>query len=107
MEFRCRLGTPGGEIVEGIYVADSEDRLRRELEEKIWHRQSRNGHEAEDLPEGMKLAEISKLAAQKAEARAIQRVLERTRWNKKAAALELGVSYKSLLNKVRDYRLDN
>ena len=34
MEFRCRLGTPGGEIVEGIYVAESEDRLRRELEEK-------------------------------------------------------------------------
>src|SRR5688572_22216604 len=34
MEFRCRLGTPGGEIVEGVYVADSEDRLRRELEDK-------------------------------------------------------------------------
>jgi len=34
MEFRCRLATPGGEIVEGTYVADSEARLRRELEEK-------------------------------------------------------------------------
>jgi len=34
MEFRCRLGTPGGEIIEGVYVADSEDRLRREFEEK-------------------------------------------------------------------------
>jgi type IV pilus assembly protein PilC len=34
MEFRCRLGTPGGEIIEGIYAADSEDRLRREFEEK-------------------------------------------------------------------------
>jgi type IV pilus assembly protein PilC len=34
MEFRCRLGTPGGEIIEGIYVADSESRLRSELEEK-------------------------------------------------------------------------
>ena len=34
MEFRCRLGTPGGEIVEAIYVADDEARLRRELEEK-------------------------------------------------------------------------
>ena len=34
MEFRCRLGTPGGEILEGIYVADNEDRLRRDLEEK-------------------------------------------------------------------------
>jgi len=34
MEFRCRLGTPGGEIIEGVYVADSELRLRHELEEK-------------------------------------------------------------------------
>ena len=34
MEFRCRLGTPGGEIIEGVYVADSEARLRREFEDK-------------------------------------------------------------------------
>src|SRR5512144_1120762 len=34
MEFRCRLGTPGGEIIEGVYVSDSEARLRREVEDK-------------------------------------------------------------------------
>jgi len=34
MEFRCRLGTPSGEIVEGVYVAEDEARLRREFEEK-------------------------------------------------------------------------
>jgi type IV pilus assembly protein PilC len=34
MEFRCRLGTPGGEIIEGVYIADSEARLRREFDEK-------------------------------------------------------------------------
>ncbi|HEX2445596.1 MAG TPA: type II secretion system F family protein [Vicinamibacterales bacterium] len=34
MEYRCRLGTPAGEVIEGVYVADSEARLRRELEEK-------------------------------------------------------------------------
>ena len=34
MEFRCRLGTPNGEIVEGVYVAEDEARLRREFEEK-------------------------------------------------------------------------
>jgi len=34
MEFRCRLGTPTGEVVEGIYIADTESRLRRDLEEK-------------------------------------------------------------------------
>ncbi len=34
MEFRCRLGTPDGEVIEGIYVAENEARLRHELEEK-------------------------------------------------------------------------
>jgi type IV pilus assembly protein PilC len=34
MEFRCRLGTAGGEIIEGVYVAESEARLRNDLEEK-------------------------------------------------------------------------
>src|SRR5688572_11306430 len=34
MEFRCRLGTPGGEVFEGVYVAENEARLRREFEEK-------------------------------------------------------------------------
>jgi len=34
MEFRCRVATAGGEIVEGVYVADSEAHLRRELEDK-------------------------------------------------------------------------
>src|SRR3954452_15946538 len=34
MEYRCRLGTPGGDIIEGVYVAESEARLRREFEEK-------------------------------------------------------------------------
>ena len=34
MEFRCRLGTPGGEIIEGIYAADTEALLRQEFEEK-------------------------------------------------------------------------
>ena len=34
MEFRCRLASPNGEIVEGVYIADNEARLRHELEEK-------------------------------------------------------------------------
>ena len=34
MEFRCRLASPNGEIVEGVYAAENEGRLRHELEEK-------------------------------------------------------------------------
>lgn len=37
MEYRCRLGTPSGEIIEGVYVAQSEAALRRELEDKGLH----------------------------------------------------------------------
>ncbi len=37
MEFRCRLGTTGGQVIEGVYVAPSEAHLRRELEEKGLH----------------------------------------------------------------------
>jgi len=37
MEFSCRLGTASGDIVEGIYVGQTEAHLRRELEEKGLH----------------------------------------------------------------------
>jgi type IV pilus assembly protein PilC len=34
VEFRCRLASPNGQVIEGVYSADSEARLRHELEEK-------------------------------------------------------------------------
>lgn len=34
MEFHCRLGSPGGEIVKGIYIAEDEAKLRQQLNEK-------------------------------------------------------------------------
>lgn len=34
MEFRCRIASPNGEIVEGVYAAESEARLRHDFEEK-------------------------------------------------------------------------
>ena len=34
MEFRCRVATASGQIMEATYVAESEARLRMELEEK-------------------------------------------------------------------------
>jgi type IV pilus assembly protein PilC len=34
MEFRCRLGTDTGEVIEEIHVADSEPQLRQDLESK-------------------------------------------------------------------------
>ena len=94
-------------VVRRFLVLEDESAIRRELEEKIGKGSPPSASELEPCPHGLTLGEIGKLAAHKAEARAIRRVLEQTRWNKKAAAQELGVSYKSLLNKVRDYQLDS
>ena len=44
MEYRCRLGTPSGEIIEGVYVATSESALRQELEGKGLHVLSMRAH---------------------------------------------------------------
>ena len=37
MQYRCRVGTATGEVIEATYVADSETRLRADLEEKGLH----------------------------------------------------------------------
>src|SRR5437870_656517 len=34
MEFRCRVATATGQVMEATYIAESEARLRHELEEK-------------------------------------------------------------------------
>ena len=34
MEFRCRLASANGEVVEGVYIAENEARLRQELDDK-------------------------------------------------------------------------
>ena len=37
MEFRCRLGTDTGEVIDGVYTAETEARLRRDFEDKGLH----------------------------------------------------------------------
>jgi DNA-binding NtrC family response regulator len=51
------------------------------------------------------LPEIAALALQQAEVEAISRALQLTHGNKSKAAQVLGVSYKTLLHKVREYKL--
>jgi two-component system response regulator AtoC len=48
------------------------------------------------------LLEVARRAAQAAEREAIERALDRFRWNRKRAAEHLGVSYKTLLNKMKE-----
>jgi len=52
------------------------------------------------------LKEIARAAARAAESVAISKMLQRTRWNRKAAAEILGISYKALLYKIKENGLD-
>ncbi len=54
----------------------------------------------------LSLTEVAQRAARKAEIELITRTLGKTGWNKSKASEILGVSYKTLLNKVRDYALE-
>jgi two-component system response regulator AtoC len=56
---------------------------------------------------GVDLKAISKRAAQVAEKRVIERVLQRTRWNRKEAAERLQISYKALLYKMKENGLSD
>ena len=51
------------------------------------------------------LKEVCKEAARKAETEVILEVLSYTRWNRRMAAELLEVSYKSLLNKIKEYKI--
>jgi DNA-binding NtrC family response regulator len=53
-------------------------------------------------PGAVSLPELAREAAMKAERAAIQQALDRFRWNRRKAADALGVSYKTLLNKMKE-----
>jgi two-component system response regulator AtoC len=54
------------------------------------------------LDEETSLREIGRRAARGAERIALSRVLQQTNWNRKKAAKILGVSYKTLLQKIKE-----
>lgn len=55
---------------------------------------------------GCSLKDIARTAAREAERELILQMLTRTRWNRKEAAENLGVSYKALLYKIKENGLD-
>jgi two-component system response regulator AtoC len=54
------------------------------------------------VEEGGSLAAVAKAAAMKAERTAIEHTLRQVHWNRRKAAQILGVSYKTLLNKIKE-----
>src|SRR5205085_9215639 len=53
-------------------------------------------------PLGSRLADVAKAAAMKAERAIIEDTLRQVHWNRRRAAEQLGVSYKTLLNKIKE-----
>ncbi len=51
---------------------------------------------------GSRLADVAKAAATKAERAIIEDTLHQVQWNRRRAAEQLGVSYKTLLNKIKE-----
>jgi two-component system response regulator AtoC len=63
----------------------------------------RDTDDVEPVEEGSSsLAEVAKAAAMKAERSAIETTLRQVHWNRRKAAQHLGVSYKTLLNKIKE-----
>ena len=62
--------------------------------------------EVEETAGDVPLREVGRRASLEAEREAIERVLARTSWNRKRAARLLGVSYKTLLQKIRETGLE-
>jgi DNA-binding NtrC family response regulator len=52
--------------------------------------------------DGRRLAEVAREAALNAERTVIAETLKQVHWNRRKAALLLGVSYKTLLNKIKE-----
>jgi two-component system response regulator AtoC len=64
--------------------------------------EARNGHAAPQADRQDRLPDVARAAALVAEREAIQHALDRFRWNRRKAAQLLGVSYKTLLSKMKE-----
>ena len=94
-------------VVLGTDESIIEDLMRREAGES----RGRSAFEAlleeiEETAGEVPLREVGRRAALEVEREAIATVLNQTGWNRKQAAKLLGVSYKTLLQKIRDCELE-
>ncbi len=81
-------------IVEEIFSAPAREPARPTVEQIV--------DEMDPMDDSVSLREIGKRAARDAEREALRRVLYQTNWNRKKAAKILDVSYKTLLQKIKE-----
>jgi len=95
-----------------IVVLESEESILAELARREAGGRGRRGafeallEEVEETAGDVPLREVGRRAALEIEREAIEAVLQQTGWNRKQAAKLLGVSYKTLLQKIRECELE-
>ncbi|MCH7598164.1 MAG: sigma-54-dependent Fis family transcriptional regulator [Myxococcales bacterium] len=99
-------------MIKRIVVLESEDSILADLErQKIGEMAGRSAlqtllEEIEETAGDIPLREVGRKMAQQVERETIERILLRTSWNRKQAAKLLNVSYKTLLQKIRECGLE-
>jgi two-component system, NtrC family, response regulator AtoC len=92
-----------GNFVKRYLVLENEDIILEELQLKARGSVANNAEGGSPARGGLKA--LVRSLKDDAEAKEIQRVLENARWNRKAAAAELNISYKALLYKIKQHGL--
>lgn len=90
-------------VIRRFLVIEDEETIREELGSK---RGPGGATDEELLDSGLPLKEMVSHAVARIESQAIERALQAAKWNKKRAAADLEISYKSLLNKVKQYEIE-
>jgi two-component system response regulator AtoC len=99
-------------LIKRIVVLESEDGVLADLRRPRASRAERRAEldallaEMEASAGEVPLREVGKRFAMEIEREAIEHMLERTGWNRKRAARRLGISYKTLLQKIRDCEVE-
>lgn len=95
-------------MMKRVVVLESEESILAELARPRGDRSGRRAEldalleEIEETAGEMPLKEVGRRFALEVEREAIEHMLQQTGWNRKRAAARLGISYKTLLQKIRD-----
>lgn len=93
-----------GNFVKRYLVLEQEDTMIDELQARARVCDHREGFSAPASARGGLKALVRGLKDE-AEAKEIQKALDNNNWNRRAAAVELGISYKALLYKIKQHGL--
>jgi two-component system response regulator AtoC len=92
--------------VKRYVILEDDESSFRELLEMASSRQRSSPREETSVPRERGLKALVRGLKDEAEMEAITGALEKTNWSRKEAARLLGISYKALLYKMRQFKLD-